>query len=112
MFSVNDGVLLVVLLSHLHPFTICNAKELSNNTVIHVLLCMLDLMSATYKICDFGLSEQNRELIDTARVSHSSKGSQVVGTAFYKAPELFYNRETKTSVMSLPCHVCSISLNN
>ena len=62
---------------------------------------VLDLAVALFKLCDFGLSEQRIDLIDTMRRSLSLDGSQVVGTALYRAPELFYNPRTRTRVTSL-----------
>jgi len=58
----------------------------------------LDLNAASFKICDFGLSEQRTYLIDTIRRSRSSHGAQVVGTAIYRAPELFFNTRTGAKV--------------
>ena len=59
---------------------------------------VLDLAVALFKLCDFGLSEQRIDLIDTMRRSLSLDGSQVVGTALYRAPELFYNSKTRNKV--------------
>lgn len=46
---------------------------------------------ATYKLADFGLSEQNKKLINTLRKSTTKVSSGAVGTACYMAPELFDN---------------------
>ena len=47
--------------------------------------------SAKYKLADFGLVEQNKQLINTLRKSKTKVGSGTVGTACYMAPELFDN---------------------
>jgi serine/threonine protein kinase len=70
---------------------------------------VLDLAVALFKLCDFGLSEQHLNLIDTMRRSLSLDGSQVVGTALYRAPELFYNSRTRTKVTFLVILMCIIS---
>ena len=87
--------------NYYHPYYIMLKRKAIRNNCISIML--LDLVSATCKICDFGLSEQNRDLIDTLRISLSSKASKAVGTVVYKAPELFYNTLTSTPVIAFSC---------